>query len=81
MRDGSDPAGALQDWPAMTRAAYGKDGGPEVTAGTASPRAVAMDQTIDKLLKNKGLIWKAENLAIDGMKHVKRAYQYLSDLF
>lgn len=72
MRDGNDPEGSLQDWAAMTRAAYGKDGGPGLAQ--AGQRAQAMDRAISGLLAKKHPVWKAENFVIDVVKHVKNLF-------
>lgn len=85
LRDGAEAESALREWPSLTLAAYGKDGGPEIQARTASPRAQQLDAGIRNMLDNKSLIWKAENLSIDGVKVLKhtgnKALNYLKSVF
>ncbi|HEY9842576.1 MAG TPA: hypothetical protein V6D23_19085, partial [Candidatus Obscuribacterales bacterium] len=80
-RDSQDAAAWLQDWPSITQAAYGKDGGPEIKAGTAGPRARAADKAIRELLAHKPLLWKAENAVIDGVKYAKVAGEFISRIW
>ncbi|PKL76620.1 MAG: hypothetical protein CVV27_09380 [Candidatus Melainabacteria bacterium HGW-Melainabacteria-1] len=68
MRDGAQPETSLREWPVITRAAYGKGGGPDLAT---SERARITDQGIRHLLGNKPLAWKAQNLLIDTVKEVK----------
>lgn len=81
MRDGHDAGSSLQEWPAIVQAAYGRDGGPEIKAGTASPRAQAANRAISDLLAHKPLLWKAENAMIDGVKYIKLAGEKISKLW
>lgn len=74
LRDGSDPAASLQEWPALTEAAYGDKGGPDIAAGKGSPRTRDMARGIQHMLDHKPLVWKVENLAIDAMKHLKSLF-------
>lgn len=74
LRDGADPAGALQDWSGMTRAAYGKGGGPEMKAGTASLRARQIDAAVQRQLGDKSLLWKGENALIDAVKWARETW-------
>lgn len=80
-RDSGAAADWLQDWPAITRAAYSRDGGPQIQAGTAGPRAQAANRAIRELLEHKPLLWKAENAAIDGVKYIKLAGDKISRLW
>lgn len=85
LRDGSEAEAALREWPSLTQAAYGKNGGPEIQAKTASPRAREFDAGIEHMLKNQNLVWKAENLSIEGIKVIKhsgsKAIDYLKSIF
>lgn len=80
-RDSQDAGAWLQDWPAITRAAYARDGGAEIQAGTAGPRARAADRAIRELLANKPLLWKAENVAIEGVRYAKIAGNKIASLW
>jgi len=63
MRDGDKPLSDLNDWPAITGAAYG---GTKTTEQN-NPRALAMDQAITEMLKDDSFsivnfLWGAENM-------------------
>jgi hypothetical protein len=81
MRDSKQAGEALQDWPAITSAAYGRDGGPEIKSGNAGPRAQAAHQRVSQLLAHKPLFWMAENAVIDGAKYIKLAGTKIQDLW
>lgn len=81
MRDGKHTQQALQQWPSLTLACYGKDGGPEVRSGKASPEAKHVHEQMSKKLNNKSLLWRTENLFIQGVDQFNTGFQRLKALF
>lgn len=81
MRDGQHTEAALKQWGALTLAAYGKDGGPEVRNGSASGAAQQMHQQISQKLKDKGLMWHTENFLIQSVDQLNNGFQRLRELF
>ncbi len=81
MRDGNQPDTDIKHWGAMTMAAYGKNGGPEIQQEKAGTQAQEMHQKITHLLENKGLIWNAENLLIQGVDSLNQGFKRLKDIF
>jgi len=79
LRDSGSPD--LKNWDNITLAAYGKNGGPEVRSGQANAPARDMHQLISNKLKNQGLIWKSENLLIDGAKWLQGVDQKIRSWF
>lgn len=81
MRDGKHTEQALKQWGALTLAGYGKGGGPEVRAGKASPEAQQVHTQMTQKLSNKSILWRTENLFIQGVDQLNIGYQRLKDLF
>lgn len=81
MRDGKHTSQALQQWGSLTLAGYGKGGGPEVRAGKASPEAQQVHTQMSEKLSNKNILWRTENLFIQGVDQLNIGYQRLKALF
>lgn len=69
-RDGANPAAGLQQWGAMTQAAYGKNGA--TGTGDVAPEVKALEKQITNRLKDKSTLWKVENVLIGVVGDLKR---------
>lgn len=75
MRDSGDAKAAVEAWPDLISAAYGKDGGPRVQAGTASPLEKGVALWADHWLHDDSwtetnIKWGGQNMMIQLKKWI-----------